>query len=167
MKIYILKEFEEFALRGNVADLAVGVIIGAAFGKIVTALVADVIMPPIGRLVGNLDFTNLYLPLSDKVTQAQAAFAAANSGLKLPLDAAQKAGPVLAWGDFVTITLNFLIVAFCIFLLVKGMNALKRHEVAAAPPPEPTTQEKLLTEIRDLLKSRPGILGQSRSDTGN
>ena len=168
MKIHILKEFEEFALRGNVADLAVGVIIGAAFGKIVTALVADVIMPPIGRLVGNLDFTNLYLPLSDKVTQTQVAFAAANSGLKLPLDAAQKAGPVLAWGDFVTITLNFLIVAFCIFLLVKGMNALKRHEEAKPTlPPEPTAQEKLLTEIRDLLKSRPGVMGQSRSDTGN
>ena len=155
MKVPILTEFKEFALRGNVADLAVGVIIGAAFGKIVTALVSDVIMPPIGRLVGNLDFTNLYLPLSDKVTQAQAAFATANSGLKLPLDAAQKARPVLAWGDFVTIMLNFLIVAFCIFLLVKGMNALKRHEEAKPTlPPEPTAQEKLLTEIRDLLKSR-------------
>jgi large conductance mechanosensitive channel len=150
-----LKEFKEFALRGNVADLAVGVIIGAAFEKIVTALVSDVIMPPIGRLVGNLDFTNLYFPLSDKVTQAQAAFATANPSLKLPLDAAQKAGPVLAWGDFVTIMLNFLIVAFCIFLLVKGMNALKRHEEAKpVPPPEPTVQEKLLTEIRDLLKTR-------------
>ena len=156
MKIHILKEFEEFALRGNVADLAVGVIIGAAFGRIVTALVADVIMPPIGRLVGNLDFSNLYLPLSDKVTQAQADFATANHGLKLPLDLAQKAGPVLAWGDFATIMLNFLIVAFCIFLLVKGMNALKRHEEAKPTlPPEPTAQEKLLAEIRDLLKNRP------------
>ena len=156
VKIPILEEFREFALRGNVADLAVGVIIGAAFGRIVTALVSDVIMPPIGRLVGNLDFTNLYLPLSDKVTQAQAVFAAANPGLKLSLDAAQRAGPVLAWGDFSTITLNFLIVAFCIFLLVKGMNALKRHEEAKPTlPPEPTAQEKLLTEIRDLLKNRP------------
>ena len=170
VKIPILEEFREFALRGNVADLAVGVIIGAAFGKIVTALVSDVIMPPIGRLVGNLDFTNLYLPLSEKVTQAQAAYAASSTtpGGHLPLDLAQKAGPVLAWGDFATITLNFLIVAFCIFLLVKGMNALKRHEEAKpTPPPEPTAQEKLLTEIRDLLKNRPGILGQSRSDTGN
>ena len=158
VKIPILEEFREFALRGNVADLAVGVIIGAAFGKIVTALVSDVIMPPIGRLVGNLDFTNLYLPLSDKVTQAQAAYAASPTTLggHLPLDLAQKAGPVLAWGDFTTITLNFLIVAFCIFLLVKGMNALKRHEEAKPTlPPEPTAQEKLLTEIRDLLKSRP------------
>jgi large conductance mechanosensitive channel len=156
VKIPILEEFREFALRGNVADLAVGVIIGAAFGRIVTALVADVIMPPIGRLVGNLDFSNLYLPLSDKVIQAQADFAAVNHGLKLPLDLAQKAGPVLAWGDFATIMLNFLIVAFCIFLLVKGMNALKRHEEAKPTlPPEPTAQEKLLTEIRDLLKNRP------------
>jgi large conductance mechanosensitive channel len=153
-----LEEFREFALRGNVADLAVGVIIGAAFGKIVTALVSDVIMPPIGRLVGNLDFTNLYLPLSEKVRQAQELYAATKEtpGAHLPLDLAQKAGPVLAWGDFTTITLNFLIVAFCIFLLVKGMNALKRHEEAKpTPPPEPTTQEKLLTEIRDLLKNRP------------
>jgi large conductance mechanosensitive channel len=158
VKIPILEEFREFALRGNVADLAVGVIIGAAFGKIVTALVSDVIMPPIGRLVGNLDFTNLYLPLSEKVRQAQDLYAAApaTAGAHLPLDLAQKAGPVLAWGDFTTITLNFLIVAFCIFLLVKGMNALKRHEEAKpTPPPEPTAQEKLLTEIRDLLKNRP------------
>ena len=138
MKIPILEEFEAFAMRGNVVDLAVGVIIGAAFGKIVTALVADVIMPPIGRLVGNLDFTNLYLPLSEKVTQAQAALPRRTPASNCRWTRAQKAGPVLAWGDFVTITLNFLIVAFCIFLLVKGMNALKRHEVAAAPPPEPT-----------------------------
>ena len=157
VKIPILEEFREFALRGNVADLAVGVIIGAAFGKIVTALVSDVIMPPIGRLVGNLDFTNLYLPLSEKVRQAQATYetAPATLGQHLPLLDAQKNGPVLAWGDFVTITLNFLIVAFCIFLLVKGMNALKRHEQTKPTlPPEPTAQEKLLTEIRDLLKSR-------------
>jgi large conductance mechanosensitive channel len=157
MKIPILEEFREFALRGNVADLAVGVIVGAAFGKIVTALVSDLIMPPIASLVGNIDFTNLYISLSAKVTQAQEAYAATKetAGAHLPLDLAQKAGPVLAWGDFVTITLNFLIVAFCIFLLVKGMNALKRHEEAKPTlPPEPTAQEKLLTEIRDLLKSR-------------
>jgi large conductance mechanosensitive channel len=157
VKIPILQEFKEFALRGNVVDLAVGVIIGAAFGKIVSSLVAGIIMPPIASLVGNIDFTNLYLPLSEKVRQAQEAYAAAPTtlGAHLPLDLAQKAGPVLAWGDFVTITLNFLIVAFCIFLLVKGMNALKRHEEAKPTlPPEPTAQEKLLTEIRDLLKSR-------------
>jgi large conductance mechanosensitive channel len=152
VKITIFEEFREFALRGNVADLAVGVIVGAAFGKIVSALVSDLIMPPIAALVGNIDFTNLYLPLSEKVTRLQEK----TPDTHLSLDAAQKAGPVLAWGDFVTITLNFLITAFCIFLLVKGMNALKRQEQAKPTlPPEPTAQEKLLTEIRDLLKNRP------------
>ena len=154
----IIQEFKAFAMRGSVVDLAIGVIIGVAFGKIVTSLVNDIVMPPIGRLVGNLDFTNLYLPLSEKVRQAQDLYAASptTAGAHLPLDLAQKAGPVLAWGDFTTITLNFLIVAFCIFLLVKGMNALKRHEEAKPTlPPEPTAQEKLLTEIRDLLKNRP------------
>ncbi len=157
MKIPILQEFKEFALRGNVVDLAVGVIIGAAFGKIVSALVADVIMPPVAGLVGNIDFTNLYFPLSEKVRQAQETYAAspATSGAHLPLLDAQKAGPVLAWGDFITISLNFMIVAFCIFLMVKGINALKRHEATKPTlPPEPTAQEKLLAEIRDLLKSR-------------
>jgi large conductance mechanosensitive channel len=157
MKIPILEEFKEFALRGNVADLAVGVILGTAFGKIVSSLVSDIIMPPISRLVGNIDFTNLYIPLSAKVTQAQQNFASdpKTLGQHLPLTSAQAAGPVLAWGDFVTITLNFIIVAFCIFLMVKGMNTLKRKEEAKpVPPPEPTAQEKLLTEIRDLLKNR-------------
>ena len=144
-------EFKAFIMRGNVVDLAVGVIIGAAFGKIVTALVSDIIMPPIGKVVGNLDFTNLYLPLSDKVTQAQADFVAKNPGGHLALADAQKAGPVLAWGDFVTMTLDFVIVAFCIFLLIKGINALVKKEEAA---PAPTNEEKLLTEIRDLLKAR-------------
>ena len=152
----IVQEFKAFAMRGSVVDLAVGVIIGAAFGNIVNSLVKDVIMPPIGKLIGNLDFSNLYIPLSGKITQAQVTFNAANPGLHLPLAEAQKLGPVFAWGDFVTITLNFIIVAFCIFLLVKGMNALKRHEEAKPTlPPEPTAQEKLLTEIRDLLKNRP------------
>jgi large conductance mechanosensitive channel len=157
MRVPILQEFKEFALRGNVVDLAVGVIIGAAFGKIVSALVADVIMPPIASLIGNIDFTNRYFPLSEKVRQAQEAYAAApaTSGAHLPLDLAQKAGPVLAWGDFITISLNFVIVAFCIFLMVKGINALKRREEAKPTlPPEPTAQEKLLTEIRDLLKNK-------------
>lgn len=153
----IIEEFKTFAMRGNVIDLAVGVIIGAAFGKIVNALVTDIIMPPIGMLVGNLNFTNLYVPLAEKVRRAQAAFAAAHPGLKLPLTDAQAAGPVLAWGDFVTVTLDFLIVAVAVFLLVKGINELKQMEKsAAAPPPAaPTNEEKLLTEIRDLLKNRP------------
>ena len=147
----IIQEFKAFAMRGNVVDLAVGVIIGTAFGKIISSLVSDVIMPPIGRLIGNLDFTNLYVSLSDKVAQAQAAYAAANNGAHLPLLDAQKAGPVLAWGDFITVTLNFVIVAFCIFLMIKLMNKVIRHEEAAAPP---TPTEQLLTEIRDLLKNR-------------
>ena len=161
MKIPIVQEFKEFALRGNVADLAVGVIVGAAFGKIVSSLVDDLIMPPIGKVAGNLDFTNLYIPLSktlaEKITQLQNTASVTNANYVLPLADAKKLGlgPVLAWGDFVTITLNFLITAFCIFLLVKGMNALKRQEQAKPTlPPEPTAQEKLLTEIRDLLKSR-------------
>jgi large conductance mechanosensitive channel len=154
----IVQEFKTFAIRGSAVDLAVGVIIGAAFGRIVTALVQDIIMPPIGMLVGNFDFSNLYLPLAEKVVQAQARYADANQGLRLPLDAAQKAGPVLAWGDFVTVTLNFLIIAVAIFLLVKGVNELKRLEdtrpAAPAPPAPPTNEEQLLAEIRDLLKSR-------------
>jgi large conductance mechanosensitive channel len=137
-----------------VVDLAVGVIIGAAFGKIVSALVSDLIMPPIARLVGNIDFTNLYIPLSTKVTEAQDTYAsaAATHGGHLPLDLALKAGPVLAWGDFVTVTLNFLIVSFCIFMMIKLMNKMVHHEEAAAPP---TPSEQLLTEIRDLLRNRP------------
>jgi large conductance mechanosensitive channel len=145
-------EFKAFVMRGNVVDLAVGVIIGAAFGKIVTAVVSDIIMPPIGKAIGNLDFTNLYLPLSDKVRAAQAAAAAANPPAPLALADAQKIGPVLAWGDFVTVTLNFLIVAFCIFLLIKAINVIVRKQEAAPAPP--TNEEKLLTEIRDLLKAK-------------
>lgn len=110
------KEFKEFAVKGHAIDLAVGVIIGAAFGKIVTSIVEDLLMPPIGRVVGNLDFSNLYIPLSDKVTAG------------LPLAEAKKLGPVFAYGNFITIAINFLIVAFCIFLVVKGINRLKQPE---------------------------------------
>lgn len=148
----IIQEFKAFAMRGNVVDLAVGVIIGAAFGNIVNSLVKDVIMPPIGKVIGNLDFSNFYIPLSEKITQAEKVYTAANNGVHLPLAEAQKLGPVLAWGDFVTVTLNFFIVAFCIFLLVKGVNRLVRHQEAVAPP---TLTEQLLAEIRDLLKNRP------------
>jgi large conductance mechanosensitive channel len=114
------KEFKEFAVKGNAIDLAVGVIIGAAFGKIVSSIVEDLLMPPIGRVVGNLDFSNLYVPLSDKVTPG------------LSLAEAKKLGPVFAYGNFITIAINFVIVAFCIFLLVKGVNKLKRPK--AGPP---------------------------------
>ena len=119
----MLKEFKEFAMKGNVVDLAVAVIIGAAFGRIVTSLVEDIIMPIIGKLTGGLDFTNLYLPLSDKVTAG------------LGLADARKLGAVLAWGNFVTIVINFLIIAFCIFLVVKALNSMKK------PAPDATTKD--------------------------
>lgn len=134
----MLEEFKKFALRGNVVDLAVGVIIGAAFGAIVTALVGDVIMPVIGAISGGLDFSNYYLPLSTKV-QSGLAYADA-----------KKQGAVLGWGQFLTVALNFLIVAFVLFLAIRGINKLKKEE--PAPAPGPTPEVKLLTEIRDLLK---------------
>ncbi len=135
----MLKEFQEFAMKGSVVDLAVGVIIGAAFGGIVTSLVNDIIMPIIGS-VGGLDFSNYFIALSNKVTATN-------------LADAKKQGAVLAWGNFLTLTINFLIVAFVLFLVIRLMNQLK-HKDAAAPgaPPKPTRQEELLTEIRDLLK---------------
>ena len=134
----MLKEFREFAMKGNVVDLAVGVIIGAAFGSIVTSLVGDIIMPVVGAITGGLDFSNYFTPLSNAVT--------ANN-----LADAKKQGAVLAWGNFLTLTLNFIIVAFVLFLVIRFMNRLKRKD-EAAPPPKLTRQEELLTEIRDLLK---------------
>nr|WP_308437987.1 large conductance mechanosensitive channel protein MscL [Jeongeupia naejangsanensis] len=138
----MFKEFKEFAMRGNVIDLAVGVVIGAAFGKIVDSLVKDVIMPPLGFLIGKVDFANLFLTLSEgKIPGPYAS-----------LDAAQKAGAVtLNFGVFINTMISFIIVAFAIFLVVKAMNKLKREEPAAAPasPPEDV---QLLREIRDLLK---------------
>jgi large conductance mechanosensitive channel len=147
----MMKEFREFAMRGNVVDLAVGVIIGAAFGKIVTSAVEDLVMPPIGKVLGNLDFTSLYLPLSDKIQKVNDQWPA--------LVEAKKLGPVIAWGNFITVSINFAIVAFCIFLMVKAVNTLRRKFEEAPPPkpatpPEPTNQEKLLMEIRDLLKAK-------------
>jgi len=115
------KEFKEFAVKGNAIDLAVGVIIGAAFGKIVTSIVEDLLMPPIGRAVGNLDFSNLYVPLSDKVTPG------------LSLAEAKKLGPVFAYGNFITTTINFVIVAFCIFLVVKMINKMKKPSPSNTP----------------------------------
>lgn len=138
----MFKEFREFALKGNVMDLAVGVIIGGAFGGIVNSLVNDVIMPPVGKLMGNLDFKDYFIQLGgDTALQT--------------LDAAKKAGvPVIAYGNFLTVVINFLILAFIIFLMVKWMNSMKREQAAAPPPPppEPPRSEVLLAEIRDLLK---------------
>jgi len=137
----MLKEFREFALKGNVVDLAIGVIIGAAFGKIVDSLVGDMIMPLIGAL-GSVDFSNYFVGLNDGVTATV-------------LDEAKKQGAVLAWGKFVTVLINFVIIAFVLFLVVKGMNRLKRQpEPAPVVPPEPPADVKLLTEIRDLLSKR-------------
>ncbi|HYI77618.1 MAG TPA: large conductance mechanosensitive channel protein MscL [Chryseolinea sp.] len=141
----MLKEFKEFALRGNVMDLAVGVIIGAAFGTIVNSVVNDLIMPLVG-IVFKADFSNLYVPLSEKVS------AAVQADPNLPLAKAKELGPVFAWGNFLTVLINFVILAFIIFLLVKGMNSLKKKE--EAKPAEAPADVKLLTEIRDLLKAR-------------
>jgi large conductance mechanosensitive channel len=135
----MLKEFREFALKGNVVDLAVGVIIGAAFGKIVESIVGDLFMPILGA-IGGFDFTNYYLPLSKAVTATN-------------LVDAQKQGAVIAYGKFITIAINFMIIAFVLFMVIKVMNRLKRQEAAApAEPPPPSTEVVLLTEIRDLLK---------------
>src|SRR4051812_45346480 len=144
----IVREFREFAMRGNVVDLAVGVIIGAAFGGIVNSLVQDLLMPPIGKLVGNMDFTNLYYPLY-KLPAGTAEYP------KTLVDA-KKLGSVIAYGNFITLTINFIIVAFCIFLIVKLMNVAKKRfeKEQAADPPPPSAQEVLLAEIRDILKSQ-------------
>lgn len=136
----IFKEFREFALKGNVVDLAVGVIIGAAFGTIVSSLVDDLIMPLVGAATGGLDFSNYFFPLSSAVTATT-------------LDAAREQGAVFAYGKFLTAVLKFAIVAWVIFLIVKGMNTMKRkQEAAPEAPPEAPADVKLLTEIRDLLK---------------
>jgi large conductance mechanosensitive channel len=148
----LISEFKAFAMRGNVVDMAVGVIIGGAFGLIITSLVKDIIMPVV-NMAGTVDFSQKYVPLSEKARAAVDAYAATNSGAILPLAKAQEAGSVLGWGNFVTITINFLIIAFCIFMVIKLMNAMIKKE-EAKPPPPPTNEEKLLTEIRDLLKSR-------------
>jgi large conductance mechanosensitive channel len=135
----MLDEFKKFALRGNVVDLAIGVIIGAAFGAIVNSLVGDIIMPVVGAITGGIDFSNYFIPLSSKVTA-------------VTLAEAKKQGAILAWGNFLTITLNFIIIAFVLFLVIRAMTRLIRKEEAKAPPP--SKQEELLTEIRDLLKAK-------------
>jgi large conductance mechanosensitive channel len=142
MVMGMMKEFKAFALKGNVVDMAVGIIIGAAFGKIVSSLVSDIIMPPIGKLMGNVDFSNLFVNLGagefDSLAAAKAAGAA-----------------TLNYGLFINTVLDFVIVAFAIFMVVKAMNrAKKKEEVKPSAPPEPSAEEKLLTDIRDLLRDR-------------
>jgi large conductance mechanosensitive channel len=137
----MLEEFKKFALRGNVIDLAIGVIIGAAFSGIVNSLVQDVITPIIGAIAGGLDFSNYFMPLSSRVTADT-------------LVEAKKQGAVLAWGSFLTLCINFLIIAFILFLVVRAINRLVRRAKAEEKPAELSKTELLLTEIRDLLKSR-------------
>jgi large conductance mechanosensitive channel len=138
----MLKEFRDFAMKGNVVDLAIAVIIGAAFGAIVTSLVGDIIMPVIGLATHGLDFTNYFIPLTDKVTADN-------------LADARKQGAVLAYGNFIQLVVNFAIIAFSLFMVIKVMNKLKRQEEAkSAEPPKPSAEVVLLTEIRDLLKKR-------------
>jgi large conductance mechanosensitive channel len=137
------QEFKEFALRGNVVDLAVGIIIGVAFGAVVNSLVEDVIMPPLGLIVGNVDFSDLFINLSGEDYAS--------------LAAAREAGaPVIAYGTFINVLINFVVVAFAVFLLVKGMNRLRRkQEQTPEEVPVPPRAEVLLEEIRDILKARP------------
>jgi large conductance mechanosensitive channel len=135
----MLEDFKKFALRGNVVDLAIGVIIGAAFGAIVQSLVGDVIMPIVGAVTGGVDFSNYFIPLSTKVTAAT-------------LVEAKKQGAVLAWGNFITIAINFLIIAFVLFMVIRALSRLMKKEADKAPAL--SKQEQLLIEIRDLLKSR-------------
>jgi large conductance mechanosensitive channel len=138
-----VQEFKEFAVKGNVMDLAVGVIIGGAFGKIVDSIVGDLIMPIVGRIFGGLDFSNYFLALKE-----------VPPGVAMTLAEVKKAGvPVFAYGSFITIALNFIILAFIIFIMIKQMNKLKREEAAApAEPPSPPEDVVLLREIRDSLK---------------
>jgi len=131
----IIKEFKEFAMKGNVMDMAIGIIIGAAFGKIVSSIVTDIIMPPIGLLVGGVNFTDLKIILQDAIGDAPAV--------------------TLNYGNFIQVTFDFLIVAFAIFIVIKAMNSAKKKKIETpASPPAPSQEEVLLTEIRDLLKNK-------------
>lgn len=139
----MLEEFKKFALRGNVVDLAVGIMIGAAFGRIVESIVGDLFMPMVGAITGGLDFSNYFVPLSGEVTSTA-------------LVEAKKQGAVLAWGNFITVTINFVIIAWILFLVVKAMNRLRRREdnKLDAWGPELPADVKLLAEIRDILASQ-------------
>lgn len=137
----MFQEFKNFVLRGNVMDLAVGVIIGGAFGAITTSLVGDVLMPIIGAIFGGLDFSNYFAPLADGVTAST-------------LEAAKEQGAVLAYGNFITAIINFLIIGFIVFLMVRAVNNMMAEEEAPAEPPAPTKDQELLAEIRDALKKK-------------
>lgn len=146
----MIKEFKEFAMKGNVVDLAVAVIIGGAFGKIVTSVVNDIIMPPIGKLMGGVNFSDLFINLDPSK------LAKDGSVIKSIAQAKEAGAAVIAYGSFINTVIDFTIVAFCIFMMIKAMNAMKKKPAPAAPapPPQPTKEETLLTEIRDILKAR-------------
>ena len=135
----VLSEFKQFAVKGNVIDLAVAVVIGAAFGAIVTSLVNDIVMPPFGMILGGVDFTDLKIQLTDPVMEG---------------DRVIKEGASINYGNFIQTIINFLVIAAAIFAMVKGINAMKRKEEAAPATPTPSKEELLLTEIRDLLRNR-------------
>ena len=138
-----IKEFKEFAIKGNVIDLAVGVIIGGAFGKIINSVIADLVMPVIAATIGKRDFSNAYLDLKGVIPEGT------------PLARARELGPVLAYGNFITEVINFLLLALVIFLMIRGINRLRRKEVPPPAVPEISSTDKLLIEIRDALKNRP------------
>lgn len=139
----MFKEFKEFALKGNLIDMAVAFVMGAAFTKLSGSFIEDLVMPLIGRLTGGVDFSNKFIALSEAVTATS-------------LEEAKKQGAVISYGNFITISINFIIVAFVMFLVVKAINKAKAHVIkpAAVTPPGPSAEEKLLTEIRDLLKQK-------------
>ena len=136
-----VKEFKEFAMKGNVMDMAVGVIIGGAFGKIVSSLVDDIIMPLVGKVLGNADFTNLFIPLSGQADG-------------LTLEKARELGSVFAYGQFCQNIIEFLIIALCIFLMIKAVNKMKKQEEPAPEAPAGPTTEELLADIKDILKNK-------------
>jgi large conductance mechanosensitive channel len=144
----MLKEFKEFAMKGNLIDMAIAFVMGGAFGKIVTSFIDGMVMPLVGLIQGK-DFSNMYLPLSEKVSAAMAAAEAAGGGLSLAK--AKEIGPVIAYGSFITVLIEFIIIAFVMFLIVKGINRMKKSE-PAPPPAGPSNEEKLLMEIRDALR---------------
>lgn len=149
-----IKEFKQFAVKGNVMDMAIGIIIGGAFGLIIKSVIDDLVMPIVG-LAGKAEFQNFYYGLTENVRQGVDAYQAANEGAPMPLADARALGPVFAYGNFITILINFMILAFVIFMMVKMMNKAKANfekEEAAAPPPAPAADIVLLSEIRDLLK---------------
>ncbi len=140
-----LKEFKEFAVKGNVMDLAVGVIIGGAFGKIVDSVVKDLVMPIVSAIIGSPDFSNMYVVLKDPTSGIK-------NGMALADAQAVENAVVFAYGNFITVAINFILLAFAVFLMVKGINQLRRKEEPAPAAPAGPTQEELLAEIRDLLK---------------